>query len=245
MAVVQHTLGRRPRTRPGILIALAAFLGQTSQKFGRLRLEPKSGLSAELLRRSVDIRRVLTGHPYFSLIAGILLLVGFVWVMEGGRSDELSAQSSSVSLTGVVGGPTPRVGEPAPDFTLEAPDATRVSLSGLRGRPVFVNFWASWCPPCRGEMPDIQQIADEYREAGLVVVGVNLEEEREPALRYAQTLGLTFTLLLDRNGAVATRYNVTGLPTSYFVGRDGRIRDRNVGPLTPKGLRSKVTGILQ
>ena len=195
--------------------------------------------------QSLRIRAMLQQHPLLGLITGIVLLVGAVLAMESLRAEDASVDSSVVSLTGVVGGVTPRIGELAPDFVLEATDGTSVSLADLRGRPVFVNFWATWCPPCRAEMPDISQVAEENRDSGMIVLGVNLQEDREPVVRYAQTLGLTFPLLLDRCGAVATRYNVTGLPTSYFIDREGRIRDRNVGPLTPKGLRSKVARVIQ
>src|SRR5919201_5103215 len=94
------------------------------------------------------------------------------------------------------------------------------------------------------EVSGVYLYIDQPRDQGLVVVGVDLEEDREPVVRYARTLGLQLTLLLDQAGAVATRYNVTGLPTSYFVDRDGLVRDRNVGPLTPKGLRTRVAQLL-
>jgi cytochrome c biogenesis protein CcmG, thiol:disulfide interchange protein DsbE len=199
------------------------------------------------VRRPFSPRGLLSQYPYLGLVLGIALLVGAVWLMEGGRLDTTApaADASVVSLTGIQGVATPRVGEPAPTFSLVSIDGSTTSLSDLRGHPVLVNFWASWCPPCRGEMPDIDRVAAEYRDSGLVVVGVDLEEDREPVARYAQTLGLGLTLLLDPGGSVSTRYNVTGLPTSYFVDRDGLIRDRNVGPLTPKGLRSKVAQILE
>ena len=185
-------------------------------------------------------------YPYLGLVLGIGLLVGAVWLMEGGRLDTsaTTVDPNVVSLTGIQGVATPRVGEPAPEFSLVSTQGSITSLADLRGHPVLLNFWASWCPPCRGEMPDLDRVATEYRDRGLVVLGVDLEEDREPVVRYAQTLGLQLMLLLDQGGAVATRYNVTGLPTSYFVDRDGLIRDRNVGPLTPRGLRSKVAKIL-
>ena len=175
------------------------------------------------------------------VVAGIL---GAIWVLDGGKADQAASDTGSVTLTGIAGGVTPRIGEAAPDFTLQDPSGKPVSLSGFRGHPVFVNFWASWCPPCRSEMPDIQALAQENAGRGLVVLGVNMQEDTQPVVRYAQTLGLTFPLALDRNGAVATRYNVTGLPTSYVVDEDGVIRAMNIGPLPPKGLRAKLASVL-
>ena len=213
-------------------------LGHTVRRVGTQDLPPTD--------RPLGLRGVLSQCPYLGLVLGIGLLVGAVWLMEGGRLDTsaTTVDPNVVSLTGIHGVATPRVGEPAPEFSLVSTQGSTISLADLRGQPVLLNFWASWCPPCRGEMPDLDRVATEYRDRGLVVVGVDLEEDREPVVRYAQTLGLQLSLLLDQGGAVATRYNVTGLPTSYFVDRDGLIRDRNVGPLTPRGLRSKVAQIL-
>ncbi len=175
------------------------------------------------------------------VVAGIL---GAIWALDGGKADQAAGETGSVTLTGISGGVTPRIGEAAPDFTLQDTTGKSVSLTGFRGHPVFVNFWASWCPPCRSEMPDIQSLAQENAGKGLVVLGVNMQEDSQPVVHYADTLGLSFPLVLDRNGSVSTRYNVTGLPTSYILDEDGVIRAMNIGPLTPKGLRAKLASVL-
>ncbi len=175
------------------------------------------------------------------VVAGIL---GAIWALDGGKADQVANDTGAVTLTGIAGGVTPRIGEAAPDFTLQDPSGSSVSLSGFRGHPVFLNFWASWCPPCRSEMPDLQALSQEYADRGLTVLGVNMEEDTAPVVRYANTLGLTFPVVLDRNGSVSTRYNVTGLPTSYVLDQDGVIRAMNIGPLTPKGLRAKLASVL-
>ena len=175
------------------------------------------------------------------VVAGI---VGAIWALDGGKADQAANDTGAVTLTGISGEVTPRIGEAAPDFTLQDPGGKSVSLSGFRGHPVFLNFWASWCPPCRSEMPDIQTLSQEYADRGLVVLGVNMQEDVGPVTHYADTLGLTFPLVLDRSGAVSTRYNVTGLPTSYVLDEGGVIRAMNIGPLTPKGLRAKLASVL-
>ena len=183
-------------------------------------------------------------NPFVGVALAILAIVGAVWLLE----DYLASEDDNLeAATGVVvegGGVTPRVGEVGPDFTLEGLDGRPISLSGFRGRPVLINFWASWCPPCRGEMPDLEELQREYADAGLVVLAVNLREEPAAAQRYAETLGLTFPIALDRSARVAARYNVSALPTSYFVGPDGVIRDLNVGALTGRALRGKVAKVL-
>lgn len=178
-------------------------------------------------------------YPYLGLAVAILLMVGAAVIYERGRADESESGLSVVTLAGRPGS-TPRLGEPAPDFTLATLDGQRLGLADLRGRPVLINFWASWCPPCRGEMPDLAQAAREYSDVGLVVLAVNLQEEPEAIQRYATNAGLSFPIALDRSGAVATRYNLTGLPTSFFIDRNGVVRDLNIGALTLKGLRGKL-----
>lgn len=184
--------------------------------------------------------------PYLKLAVAILVIAGAIWFIEGGRLSEEPSQASAVTLTGLSGGVTPRIGQPSPGFTLEALNwpTESIDLADLRGRPVLVNFWATWCPPCRGEMPDLEALAQEHRAAGLVVVAINLEEDRATVERYAGALGLSMPIGLDRDGRVSTRFNLTALPTSYFIDREGVVRDLNIGALTSKGLRTKVAKVL-
>jgi cytochrome c biogenesis protein CcmG, thiol:disulfide interchange protein DsbE len=182
--------------------------------------------------------------PVLKLVLAIGLIVGVIWVLEGGRLGDTADSATTSPLSGRGGGVTPRVGEPAPSFSLSTPSGQRLALADLRGQAVLLNFWASWCPPCRGEMPDLENLAREYRASGLVLVGVNLEEEGPTVQRYADMLGLSFPLALDQDGEVANRYNLTALPTSYFIDRDGVVRDLNIGALTEKGLRSKLARVL-
>ncbi|MFN8526062.1 MAG: TlpA disulfide reductase family protein [Chloroflexota bacterium] len=185
--------------------------------------------------------RRLSRNPFVGVLVAILLIVGAVWMLESLLPDD----ETSVSGVDVESrAATPRIGEVSPDFTLDGLDARPIALSSLRGQPVLINFWASWCPPCRGEMPDLEEVRRDYAAAGLVVLAVNLREEAPTAQRYADALGLGFPVVLDRTARVAARYNVTGLPTSYFVGPDGVIRDLNVGALTGRALRGKIAKIL-
>jgi thiol-disulfide isomerase/thioredoxin len=182
---------------------------------------------------------------YLKLGLALALIVGVVWLLDAGRGGEVAGEATAITLAGGLGGVAPRIGEPAPDFALETLDGSTLALADLRGRPVIINLWASWCPPCRGELPDLETLAREYGDRGLVVLGVNLQEDRASVQRYADALGLTFTIALDRQGAVANRYNLNALPTSYFVDRAGTVRDVNIGPLTERGLRAKLGKVLE
>lgn len=149
--------------------------------------------------------------------------------------------------TGGAAPPSPQIGFSAPDFTLDVLDGEKLTLSNLRGKVVLVNLWASWCPPCRAEMPALDAVYRKYRDAGFVVVAVNTTyQDAEPDARaFVQHLGLTFPIVLDRDGATSQRYRLQALPTSYFVGRDGLIRDIVIGgPLSETLIASKVEALL-
>ncbi len=127
--------------------------------------------------------------------------------------------------------PAPAIGHPAPDFTLTTLAGETFTLSALRGRPVVVNFWATWCPPCRAEMPELQ--ATSQRLSGQVaIVGVDQMEPASLVRDFASSLGLSFAIPLDANGAISRLYRVRSLPTTFFIDRAGVIRQIQVGPLT-------------
>lgn len=117
----------------------------------------------------------------------------------------------------------------APDFTLEDLSGRRVSLEQFRGRVVFLNFWATWCVPCREEMPAMEKLYRELRDDGLDVVAVNFKESNQQVRKFFDELGLTFTALLDRDGTVSQEYGVWSLPLSYFIDRKGEFVGKAIG----------------
>ncbi len=137
------------------------------------------------------------------------------------------------------------VGQLAPDFTLLDVDGNPVRLHQFRGQPVLINFWATWCGPCRQEMPIIEAAYQKYKAQGLVVLAVDVQENPELAKTFAGWLKITFTLLDDGDGEVARRYRVTGLPTSFFVDRDGVIRAWQVGAMDEAVLEKHLAEILR
>jgi len=137
-----------------------------------------------------------------------------------------------------------RMGSPAPDFTLQTADGATVQLAQLKGKPVWVNFWATWCVPCREEMPAMQEIYEQYRGRGLTIVAVNMEEDVSTVRRWIDSGGFPFTFALDSDGAQVKRYNVKAAPTSYFVGPDGVIRDLKLGQISRAEMQAKVEKLL-
>jgi peroxiredoxin len=117
--------------------------------------------------------------------------------------------------------PAPR---PAPDFSLPARDGGAVRLSELKGQVVMINFWATWCGPCRQEMPLLEQINAKYEPLGFTLLGVNVEPDSAAATTWLKGVPVTFPILFDTKNAVADQFGVMGMPSSVFVDRAGRVR---------------------
>jgi len=165
---------------------------------------------------------VTTGRRWI-VWSGIVSLTALVSPALGGPASLTAAQLARLDL-----GAYPRWMAP-PDFSLRTPEGRIVSLAGLHGKVVVLNFWATWCRECRTEMPAFETLHRRFGARGLVVVGVNMREGAPAAQGYARELGLTFPLVLDPDGTVAARYGVVGLPTTFLIGRDGRAVGLAVG----------------
>ncbi|MDP2682798.1 MAG: redoxin domain-containing protein [Deltaproteobacteria bacterium] len=112
----------------------------------------------------------------------------------------------------------------APDFVLNTLDGKKVSLKGFKGKAVFLNFWATWCPPCTIEMPSMETIHKRFKDKGLIVVAVNSEEGEKKVSKFIKKKGYTFLVLLDTDGSVTSdSYRTVGLPTTYLIDRQGMV----------------------
>ncbi len=125
--------------------------------------------------------------------------------------------------------PAPIKGRYPPDFALNTLDGKPLKLSDLRGKPVWINFWASWCPPCRAEMPEMKQRYARFKDKGLVIVGVDLAESADTVKQFVTGNGYDWTFVLDTDNAVGQQYFVSGIPTHLFVGKDGIIKAVQTG----------------
>ena len=123
-------------------------------------------------------------------------------------------------------------GNQARDFTLEALDGREVSLSDFQGKVVLINFWATWCAPCRAEIPDLQAAYETHQGAGFVVLGVNVEESRAAVEPFVAEFGMTYPVLFDETGQLLKQYRAIGLPMSILVDEEGLIQARHTGYLT-------------
>ncbi|CAM3939800.1 redoxin domain-containing protein [Alkalicoccus chagannorensis] len=131
-------------------------------------------------------------------------------------------------------------GDLAPDFELTTLEGETVQLSDFRGSPVMLNFWATWCPPCRAEMPDMQQV---YDDGDLEVLAVNLtssESSADDVSTFVTDFGLTFPILMDEEAEISDLYEIQPVPTSYFIDENGRIQQASYGPVNEEQMRQQA-----
>jgi thiol-disulfide isomerase/thioredoxin len=131
--------------------------------------------------------------------------------------------------------------ELAPDFTLATLDDATVQLSTLRGRWVLINFWATWCAPCREEMPYLDSLATRHADR-LTVLAVNMRESKDAVAAFVNELDLHLSVLLAPGDAILLAYNVRGLPISFLIDPDGAVVQRIVGPVTPGRIEAEIDG---
>lgn len=159
---------------------------------------------------------------YWTYISSVILIAaaGWLWIS---RTDPSSSPLNRL--------PAPQEGFPAPGFTLHTLDGREISLSDFEGSPVLINIWASWCGPCRAEMPDIQDVYNDYRDEGFVVLAINAtnQDNINDVKEFVNDHGLTFPILLDKSGQVSNTYNLRSLPTSFFINEDGVIHKIIIG----------------
>ncbi len=136
---------------------------------------------------------------------------------------EQPLDAETASLLGTMGVLPLDARVPSEEFSLPALDVETRALSDSLGQVVFVNFWGTWCPPCREEMPSMQVLYDEFADAGFEMLAVNVLESREVASAFIEEFGFTYPVLLDRDGRVGLTYGVRGYPTTYIIDREGFI----------------------
>jgi thiol-disulfide isomerase/thioredoxin len=141
----------------------------------------------------------------------------------------LSGSTAATELLAKAGLDVPQKEIPSVDFTLDSLDGKKVSLSSYKGSLVFLSFWATWCPPCRKEMPGLQALYEKLKAKGLVIVAVDLAEYKKVVSDFIKKNGYTFPVLLDSTGAIGGGYGAQSIPTNYIIDRKGNIIARKVG----------------
>ena len=165
------------------------------------------------------------------ILTAILVLILTLGLLITGCSPP-SEPEGPAEPEGPVQGP--RIGKLAPDFRLPNLEGQSISLSDFRGKPVLINFWASWCGPCLYEMPFIQEIFEEWSDQGLVILAIDMGESLATVKDFLQSHNFSFPVLLDIDQDVALEYNIRGIPTTFFIDKDGIIREIFFGAFPDK-----------
>lgn len=170
----------------------------------------------------------------------LCLLAGLAIIAAAGlpeRADFTGTQIDSIRFA-------PEIGYRAPLFSAPLLGSQSLDLADTAGQVVVINFWATWCAPCREEMPALERIYQRYHDQGLRMIGVNLREDAVTAEVWAQALGLSFDLVLDPDGAIASLYALRGQPTTFIVARDGTITTIALGAVTEPQLEAAVMPLI-
>jgi cytochrome c biogenesis protein CcmG, thiol:disulfide interchange protein DsbE len=179
-------------------------------------------------RQWVDLGRMPLRHLVVAAVLPLLLL---------------ALLGTALLVRGTGASPT-AIGANAPDFSVTDLDGNPIHLADLRGRPVIVNFWGSWCVACIEDFPLLREAAERYEADGLVVVGIVYRDRSEAAREFMARNGGTWAAAMDPDERVAEAYRVFGPPETYFIGRDGTIVARHFGQLTAASLDEKVAAII-
>ncbi len=162
-------------------------------------------------------------HSQRTEFMGLRLHTGLIHQAIGGCVSAVAAALLVVSFSAYAA-PSELVSRPASDFALRSLSDENIRLSEQLGEVVILNFWATWCGPCRQEMPLLDELYTKYRRAGLVLLSINIDQETEPAAEMAQTLGVSYPVLLDTRNEVAKAYQLGTLPLTVLIDREGAVR---------------------
>lgn len=178
----------------------------------------------------MDYRRVLVLSLIILAVGGLVALL----VVGSARKEPLTGASGAA-----------RVNRPAEDLTLPLFNGGNIILSSLRGKPVVINFWASWCPPCREEAPILEAVWRRYKDKDVIFIGVNIQDAEADARAYIKEFDITYPNGPDIRGKITIDYGVSGIPVTFFVNREGLIISRWVGAISERVLVSRIEELLR
>ncbi|GGF91564.1 TlpA family protein disulfide reductase [Paenibacillus aceti] len=191
------------------------------------------------------------------ILAGLIILLAAVlyvnlgdgvlpfWGKEGKQKETAAAQSSQ-ALTELLAKGTPKPGTPAPSFSLEDLEGQTYSVGGERDKALLVNFWASWCDPCKEEAPDLVKLAEKYSDSlDVYAVNVTFYDKPDKVKEFVQEYGYIFPVLLDKKGEVYQKYNGIAFPTNVLINKEGNIQEVIIGSLSRKELEAKLKELVK
>ncbi|NWL89424.1 MULTISPECIES: TlpA family protein disulfide reductase [unclassified Paenibacillus] len=182
------------------------------------------------------------------ILAGLIILLAAVLYVNLGQGSfglwgkgEKEAAASSQSLTELIAAGAPKPGTPAPSFTLEGLNGQTYTVGGERDKALLLNFWASWCDPCKEEAPDLVALAKKYGDSlDVYAVNVTLYDQLDKVKKFVEDYDYTFPVLLDKKEEVYRKFNGMAFPTNVLIGKDGVIQEVIIGSLSAKDLEAKL-----
>ncbi|HYL41083.1 MAG TPA: TlpA disulfide reductase family protein [Candidatus Binatus sp.] len=203
-------------------------------------------MNAEPLVTPVARRTARAGGPSRVTTIAVMavtaiLIVGAAYLAN--RQDG-SSGLTPVNITGNPTGPAPVIGQAAPAFTATLSDGSSVSLADLKGKALWLTFGASWCQPCRSEAADIEASYEAFKARGVVVVQVFMQEDQAAVQGYAGRVGLTYLKVPDPATTLSGEYRILGIPTHFFIGPDGVLRQIKVGTMTSDEMSQALAGLI-
>lgn len=212
--------------------------------------KPKARKNGRLAEKKAPRNKTMTILASVAIFTGLSLLLWLGLRPSADATVNASATSGEAATSGDVGAVEPKAGEMpqkgmfAPDFHLTTLKGEDVSLSDYKGDVVAVNLWATWCPPCRAELPGMNAVYDAYKGDGLVMLAVNGREEESLVAEFINAEGFTFPVLLDPSGQVMGLYSVYSFPTTYIIDRDGIIQHVQTGPISAQDFEMVIAPLL-
>ncbi len=189
-------------------------------------------------KEATNQQSIWEARPFWIILIGLVIVLGGIWIIfsKTVRSDTIAGTEAGTLK------PAPIAGHPAPDFELKSLEGETVRVSDYKGQPVLVNFWATWCGPCRAEFPDFQKAYVDNAD-NLVIIGVNNTAADQVTLvqDFVAEMGATFPIVLDETGQTVEAYKVLGLPTTVFIDREGIIQEIFTGPINKAYIEAKLS----
>ncbi|MBI4667559.1 MAG: TlpA family protein disulfide reductase [Nitrospinae bacterium] len=176
---------------------------------------------------SVDSSRIRWA-PFYALLVITVIASGF-WKLEKSREEPLKPMELEAPQAARPA-PSPMEGKPAPQFSLTTIDGKPMRLADYRGKVVFLNIWATWCPPCKQEMPSMQALYEHFKGKDFAMLTISIDEKKEDVPPFMKELGLTFPVAVDPEQKVVSQYGITGVPETYIIDKEGVITHHIVGP---------------
>lgn len=211
--------------RPGVRLGLLSLI-----QWAKARCE-----HVEQAETAQESPRRPSTKKALAIVAAAVALAAFLALLSWG----LISKAPVTGLSGIT-----RVEKPAPEFAMPTFDGGTFRLSDHLGKPVVINFWASWCPPCRDEALVLEEAWREYAPRGVVFVGVDIQDVEADAAAYLREFGITYPNGRDADGKITVDYGVIGLPVTFFIGKDGTVVRRWVGAVRPVELRAWVDALI-